>query len=159
MLDLSDQTWDGEPVSPIPPFGATVVVSWEDADEVRFLMLHRAHQGPDFAGDWAWGPPSGARHPDEPIERCAERELLEETGLQIPLTLTSAGSADWVVYRASVDAATEIQLSAEHDRYAWLPLPEAARLAGPAIVRDQLLKADGDLAEAAPGMAPTSDPS
>ncbi len=68
-------TWDGKPISPEPPFGASVVVYRRGAAGVEFLILHRAHSGPEFDGDWAWTPPSGARLPHEPILACAEREL------------------------------------------------------------------------------------
>ena len=77
-------TWDGLPISEEPPFGATVVVYRHNGARLEILLLHRAHHGPDYVGDWAWTPPAGSRLPDEPIEACARRELLEETGLDLP---------------------------------------------------------------------------
>lgn len=136
-----EKTWDGEPISPTPPFGAMIVVYDHSDTAVRYLLLHRAHHGPDFAGDWAWGPPSGARHPGEPIDRCAERELLEETGLRLRLDRADTGPSDWIVYRAMVDHQPGVRLSSEHDRHAWLPLDEAITRVMPAVVREQLLAA------------------
>jgi hypothetical protein len=53
-----ETTWDGLPISAEPPFGATIVVFRCPDDGLEVLMLHRAHHGPDFAGDWAWTPPA-----------------------------------------------------------------------------------------------------
>jgi 8-oxo-dGTP pyrophosphatase MutT (NUDIX family) len=80
-------TWDGLPASPEPPYAACVVVwRWAPPGAPEFLVLHRlAPGGPGFEGDWAWTPPSGARLPGEPPDEAAKRELLEETGLRLPL--------------------------------------------------------------------------
>ena len=37
---------------------------------------------------------------------------------------------------AEVPAETAISLSPEHDRFVWLPLPDAAALVAPATVRE-----------------------
>src|SRR5689334_8450153 len=95
-----DITWDGLPIAQEPPFGAVVVVFRDGGSGCELLLLHRAHSGPDYSGDWAWTPPSGARLPGEPIEACARRELGEETGLSLQLTHTDCGSEDWPVYIA-----------------------------------------------------------
>src|SRR5687767_4663816 len=87
-------TYDGLPISPVAPFGATVIVYRRAVRGVQFLMLHRAHDGPDFEGDCAWTPPSGARFPNEPIELCARRELLEEIGLTLPMVACYANMVD-----------------------------------------------------------------
>jgi len=58
-------TWDGEPVSRERPHGATVVVAAQSPDGWRYVLLHRGHRGPDWAGDWAWTPPTGSRKPGE----------------------------------------------------------------------------------------------
>jgi hypothetical protein len=68
-------TWDGLPISHEPPYGATVVVYRDRGRAPEVLLLHRAHHGPDHAGDWTWTPPTGSRLPDEPIDQCARREL------------------------------------------------------------------------------------
>jgi hypothetical protein len=51
-------TWKRESIAPHPPFGATIVVWRELSDTREFLLLHRAHIGPDYEGEWAWTPPS-----------------------------------------------------------------------------------------------------
>lgn len=63
-------TWDGLPVAPEPPHGACVVVRRAAGE---YLVLHRAHLGRDFAGDWAWTPPAGSRQPGEPVLAAALR--------------------------------------------------------------------------------------
>jgi len=127
-------TWDGLPISPVPPFGAAVVVFRSGLGGVEFLLLHRAHRGRAYAGDWAWTPPSGARLPDEPIDACAARELREETGLKLPLVPTSCGTAEWPVYLAEVPPDAGVVLDAEHDRFEWVPVEQAGRRCLPAQV-------------------------
>ena len=56
-------TYDGEPIAEDAPFGATVVVYRRVGDGLELLVLHRAHDGPDHEGDWAWTPPAGAGKP------------------------------------------------------------------------------------------------
>jgi len=48
-----ETTWDGLPVAREAPYACCVVVWRAEAVELEFLVLHRAHFGPDFAGDWA----------------------------------------------------------------------------------------------------------
>lgn len=133
-------TWDGRPVSPEPPHGVSIVVyrrvGAEAGDE--FLLLHRAHHGPDYEGDWAWTPPSGARLPDEALDACAARELREETGLSLALRPTDLGSPEWAVYLAEVEADVSITLDAEHDRFEWVSFDEALRRCHPVVVADTL---------------------
>lgn len=100
-------------------------------------MPHRRWRGPDFAGDWAWGPPSGARHPGEPIELCAARELFEETGLRLDLSHTGGESDEWAVFLAEAPADAHVRLSSEHGRGEWLPLRKATDLIAPDIVRSE----------------------
>ena len=118
---MTRTTWDGLPISPEPPFGATIVVFRPGAAGPDILMLHRAHQGPAYEGDWAWTPPAGSRFPGEPIEVCARRELLEESGLTLALTSTDCGTADWHLYVAEAPSDAEVTLDAEHDHYEWVP--------------------------------------
>jgi 8-oxo-dGTP pyrophosphatase MutT (NUDIX family) len=135
-------TYDGEPVSPDPPFGAMIVVSTLVPEGLRFLILHRAHQGPDHDGDWAWTPPSGSRKPGEPVEACAARELLEETGLDaIPRPLLIE-DVEWTVFLLHVPPGTEIiSDGVEHDRFEWVDFPEAHRRCLPDVVQANLLLA------------------
>jgi len=97
----------------------------------EFLLLHRAHQGPDYEGEWAWTPPSGARHRGESIEACAQRELKEETGLDLAIEPVPGGPADWPIFRAEVVGDVEIALSAEHDRWQWASYEQALSLCQP----------------------------
>jgi 8-oxo-dGTP pyrophosphatase MutT (NUDIX family) len=76
-------TWDGQAIADDPPTGTVIAVCRRHGDRVEWLVLHRAHRGPEYDGDWAWGSPSGCRLPGEAVEACAHRELLEETGLNL----------------------------------------------------------------------------
>lgn len=147
---LMEKTWDGLPVSREKPYGATVVVYRRVGDRYLYLILHRKHEGPDYEGDWAWGPPAGCRLPGEPIDDCACRELWEETGLRLPLSDAGYGSEDWRVYMAEAPAGAIVTLSPEHDRYLWLPAEEAAARCLPPLVADQIRHVARRLEAAAP---------
>ena len=79
-------------------------------------------------------PPSGSRLPGEAVRACAERELAEETRLVLPLSETGLGSAEWAVYAAEAPVAADVRLDAEHDRFAWVSVEEAASRCLPAFV-------------------------
>jgi len=115
-----------------------VVVSCSSGGQRLYLLLHRAHQGPDFEGDWAWTPPSGARFPDEDPERCAHRELMEETGLTGPLVSVSWDNPEWAVFRLDLATISIVRLDDEHDRFEWVNVEEARRRCQPAVVRKGL---------------------
>lgn len=140
------RTWDGHPVSQEPPHGAMIVVYRCNEGTTEFLLLHRRHHGPDYEGDWAWTPPSGARYPGEPIDRCAQRELEEETQLCLLPERVAVGSAEWPVYAIQVPVETGIALSPEHDRYTWVPFDEATARLAPAVVRNSFIAAARRLA-------------
>ena len=139
-------TWDGLPVAREPPYACCVVVWREGASGREFLVLHRAHFGPDFGGDWAWTPPSGARQPGEDPAAAAARELSEETGLELPLERVESPNPDVAVYVAEAPRDADVALDAEHDAFRWLPVDAAAELCLPATVADGLRAAAAMLA-------------
>jgi ADP-ribose pyrophosphatase len=55
--------------------GAVVILPILDAEHVVLLRNQRW-----VVGETLWEVPAGTREPDEPLEECAKRELLEETG-------------------------------------------------------------------------------
>ncbi|MBX9623916.1 MAG: NUDIX hydrolase [Gemmataceae bacterium] len=55
--------------------GAVVILPVLDGDHVVLLRNHRW-----VVGETLWEVPAGTREPNEPLEDCARRELLEETG-------------------------------------------------------------------------------
>ncbi|MDY3558695.1 NUDIX hydrolase [Gemmata sp. JC673] len=55
--------------------GAVVILPVLDAERVVLLRNYRF-----VIGDTLWEAPAGTVEPDEPLEGCAKRELLEETG-------------------------------------------------------------------------------
>lgn len=129
------RTWDGLPVAQDHPQGAMVVVRRRGARPgPEYLVLHRAHHGPAYEGDWAWTPPSGARLPGEPVLAGAVRELGEEAGITGARLLPADLSGRWAVFAADVPAGTEVRLDAEHDRFEWLPAAQAERRFLPAMV-------------------------
>jgi 8-oxo-dGTP pyrophosphatase MutT (NUDIX family) len=122
------QTWDGKPIALEDPRGITVLVRRRLGDGVETLLLHRAHNGADYEGDWAWTSPAGARLPGEPVLEAAERELAEEAGISgvdlAPLDLSSP----WARFLIDVPVDLDVDLvDPEHDRYEWVPVDEARR--------------------------------
>ncbi len=143
---MTSTTYDGLPIAPEPPFGASVVVWRRGEAGIEVLLLHRAHHGPDYDGDWAWTPPAGARQPGEHPDLAARRELKEETGLELAIEATPFGSAEWLVYVARAPANAAVVLDAEHDRFEWVTLGDACRRCLPQVVADQLRAAATHLA-------------
>jgi 8-oxo-dGTP pyrophosphatase MutT (NUDIX family) len=131
------RTSDGQAISREPPFGAGVVV-WRRGDGIEWLVLHRSHHGPAYEGDWAWGPPAGARQPGEALEACARRELREETGLELAVARTACGRDEWPLFAAEAPGDAEVRLSAEHDAFRWLPLEDAVARCLPVRVGEGL---------------------
>lgn len=131
---MPSKTWDGRDVSPDPPFGASVIVyRWSDRG-LAYLIPHKAHPWLD-EGDWAWGPPAGARLPGEPIVQCAKRELIEETGEALPFSRTNFGTDEWLVFVGEWPADTSVTLSDEHDDFRWSPVHEVAEVIGDTFLR------------------------
>ena len=150
---LGATTWDDVPVAMDPPHGCAIVV-WREASGGReYLVLHRRHAGPpDYAGDWAWTPPSGSRQPGERLDDTARRELAEETGLELSIRPTRLGSDDWVVFAAEAPLDADVVLDAEHDKFRWLHASEAAEICLPSAVGRSIAAVDAWLSEACPGV-------
>lgn len=128
-------TWDGEPVSRDRPHGATIVVASRSPAGWRYLLLHRAHRGPAWDGDWAWTPPAGSRKPGEAVTACAVRELREETGLVASPRPVITEDIDWAVFALEVPWGTEVAVDGtEHDRFEWVTVAEVLRRSRPAVV-------------------------
>ncbi len=128
MVSQDPTTWDGQPIAREHPTGAAVVVYRRTSRGTEFLLLHRAHHGAEYEGDWAWTPPSGARHPGEAVEACAARELLEEAGIAATPTRLEGGPQDWAIFALEVAEDVQIDLrDTEHDRYEWVPLSVAVQ--------------------------------
>jgi len=144
---VSGYTWDGLPIAADEPYGAAVVVRRPTgpygAAEHEYLILHRAHHGPAYEGDWAWTPPSGSRQPGESVLAAALRELAEESGLvAAPADLAALDlSGRWVRYRLDVPAGSEARVDPEHDRLEWLPAAEAIARCRPVAVADGIAMA------------------
>ena len=135
-------TWDGQPVSRDRPHGATIVVASLAPSGWRYLLLHRAHRGPAWEGDWAWTPPAGSRKPDEAVTACATRELLEETGLRaVPRPVVTA-EVGWAVFALEVPWGTPITVDGtEHDRADWVTFAQARRRLRPAALLSSFVTA------------------
>lgn len=138
LRDVADRTWDGLEIAQEPPYGASIIVCRRREGLLEFLILHRGHLGATYEGDWAWGPPAGARLPGESVEACAVRELQEETGLRLVLDPLPAAGADWRAFMAQAPADATVTLSAEHDRFEWLPLDSARERCRPVRVAQQI---------------------
>ncbi|MFC3079256.1 NUDIX domain-containing protein [Phenylobacterium terrae] len=146
MAPATATTYDGLPIAKEPPFGASVVVYRRSGGGLEVLLLHRAHGGPEFEGDWAWTPPAGARQPGEDPDLAAARELREETGLELPIRRVCDGAGDWCVYAAEAPAEAMVVLDAEHDRFEWVAAGDAPARCLPELVAAQLRSALAGLA-------------
>ncbi|MEK6974784.1 MAG: NUDIX domain-containing protein [Candidatus Thermoplasmatota archaeon] len=125
----------------------------DGADE--WLVLRRS---PGFMGD-TWQMVSGTIEGAEKAYQCAQRELLEETGLR-PKHFYQASyvnrfylaATDEIVlspvFAAEVGAGDEVRLSEEHTDFAWVPWQEAMRRfpwpgqrKALAVIREQFIEA------------------
>jgi 8-oxo-dGTP pyrophosphatase MutT (NUDIX family) len=143
---VSWHTWDGLPVAPDEPHGAAILVRRSGTAE--YLILHRAHRGPGYDGDWAWTPPSGSRQPGEPALPAALRELEEETGLvaaEADLWALDL-SGGWAHFGVEVSASARVRLDAEHDRFEWLSAGAAIARCQPEVVADGIRLAEAVMA-------------
>lgn len=140
MAAVSGYTWDGLPVAPDEPHGAAILARRSG----EYLLLHRAHRGLRYQGDWAWTPPSGSRQPGEPVLTAALRELAEETGVRASAAELRALdlSGGWAHFGFDMPADALPRLDAEHDVFEWLPATEAIARCRPAAVADGIRLAE-----------------
>lgn len=121
----------------------------------EWLVLRRA---PGFMGD-TWQMVSGTIEGAEKAYQCAQRELLEETGLR-PLHFYQASyvnrfylaESDEIVlspvFAAEVSPAAQVRISEEHNHFEWVPWQEAMRRfpwpgqrKALAVIREQFIEA------------------
>ncbi|HET9897461.1 MAG TPA: NUDIX domain-containing protein [Streptosporangiaceae bacterium] len=134
-------TWDGEPVSRDRPHGATIIVASRSPSGWRYVLLHRAHHGPAWDGDWAWTPPAGSRKPGEPILACAIRELHEESGLEADPAPVRIDGTDWALFALEVPWETQIAVDGtEHDRFEWVTYDQACARCRPREILDAFIE-------------------
>jgi RimJ/RimL family protein N-acetyltransferase len=134
-------TWDGLEIAPDPPHGSAVVVRRPGRGSgYDYLVLHRAAEGADHEGDWAWTAPAGARLPGEPIYPAALRELQEEAGLAGVDVWAVNLSGRWAVFGCEVGPEATVTLhDVEHDRFEWLPAAAASgRILPPEVAAAQV---------------------
>ena len=142
-----ESTWDGVPIADDDPRFVTIVVWRRGAAGREYLLLHRAHEGPHSAGDWAWTNPAGARQPGEDPLEAARRELREEAGLELDLRPLDHDRGELGLFVAEAPADAEVVLDHEHDAFEWADVDEARRRCLPAMVGDTFVKVDGLLRE------------
>jgi aminoglycoside 6'-N-acetyltransferase len=137
-----EATWDGLAIAADDPRGSTVAVRrFDDAGEIKLLALHRAANGPDYEGEWAWTSPAGARQPGEAIFAAALRELAEETGIVSDDVWAVDLSARWALFACDVPGDLEVDLvDVEHDRFAWLTADAATSRILPTWVADEQIR-------------------
>jgi 8-oxo-dGTP pyrophosphatase MutT (NUDIX family) len=121
--------------------GAGAVVWRRAVGGIEYLVLHRAHGGPAYAGDWAWTPPGGALDPGETHAECAARELREETGLEVALVRVEGCPNRFNAFVGEVVGDHPVRLDDDHDRFEWLPCADAARRCLPPRVGETILAA------------------
>lgn len=107
-----------------------------------------ASRGPEWEGDWAWTPPSGARQPGEAPEVAARRELCEETGLTVELMPLAHETDEVALFVAEVSPDAEVRLDDEHDRFERLAPDDALVRCLPAIVGRAISLADASFGAA-----------
>ena len=126
--------------------GAAVVVWRRGEDGPELLLLHQGVRGPDYDGDWACSSPGGSLEPGETLEECAARELLEEAGLDLPLSRVVAPGLPIALFTCEARPDHDVVLSEEHDRFEWVSFDEACARCRPEKLVITLHAARGHLA-------------
>jgi ADP-ribose pyrophosphatase len=120
--------------------GAVVILPVLDAARVVLLRNFRF-----VVGDTLWEVPAGTLEPDEPIEACARRELLEETGYtaakwrSLGYLYASPGVLDEKLYLFVAEDLTPGPAKPEPDEQlepVVVPLADAVRMCLDGTIRD-----------------------
>lgn len=114
--------------------GVAVVVWRRGEHGPEILLMHQAVRGPDYDGDWAWSSPGGSLDPGETHDECAARELLEETGLDLPLSRVATPGLPITLFTCEARSQHEVVLSEEHDRLEWVSFDDACARCRPATI-------------------------
>ena len=140
--------------------GASAVAAVDDAGRVTLIRQFR-----HAAGGYIWELPAGVLdHPGEAPDACAERELLEETGLRagrlthLATILTTPGFTDERIHLFLAQELREERPAHEHDEVIAevrrLPLPEALAMVPRGEIVDGKTICGLHLAAARLGVAP-----
>jgi 8-oxo-dGTP diphosphatase len=113
-------------------------------EQQRCLVLRRSRANKHFVGAWEW--PGGKVDDGEAFADAVLRETREETSLEIDIT-GLAGATQFEMPAVNVVMLCmearivdcQINLSEEHDDFAWVPLNEIDRLLLPEQIRGFML--------------------
>ena len=107
-----------------------VVVGVVRCDKRGFLLVRRSEEE-SLSGKWEFG--GGAVEKDENLEDAVEREMSEETSLDVNLIRKGApyfdeyskgGRLKLHPFLLEVEESDEVELSHEHDDHEWLEIKE-----------------------------------
>lgn len=109
-----------------PMVKASICFLWFD-DEFLIVKNSRGH----FKSHW--GMPGGKAEPGESVAETVQREIYEETGLEIPLkdykyrrSFVMNKVIDMAVFEYTFDQRPEVKLNPdEHSDYKWVKMNEA----------------------------------
>ncbi|NLV42891.1 MAG: NUDIX domain-containing protein [Candidatus Hydrogenedentes bacterium] len=114
------------------PFSLSVKAIVMDKDK-RCLVLRRSMASKNNAGKWEF--PGGKLNPGESFDNALEREVHEETGLEITLlrpfdTAMSSIQDRRVVYlfMLAETGTDRVRLSNEHDAFQWVAVDRLAEV-------------------------------
>jgi 8-oxo-dGTP diphosphatase len=98
------------------------VIMIDENDKV--LILRRSGRQISDASPWEWDLPGGHVERDESLEKALDREVWEETSLDLSKA-TKIYTDDYTTFFVSYEWEGEIMLSKEHDDYKWINPEEA----------------------------------
>ncbi len=107
---------DGLFLSPIPPWGTSVLVLRPEGASHEVLLLRRGG---------VWSPPAVTRLPDEPVANCARRALDEIAGLHLPIWPIADADPQWTIFVATAREELFVRPGNGYDAYEWVGLAEA----------------------------------